>query len=124
MGSQKISSSPSLKTLPSFLTYLVRKKGQSEWSLEVEPGEVIMKWAKKRPMAKLITMRLSTSAEHDEKDQRVIDKVPLHGQNLYPKEVPELKNDIQAWLKEMDRLGGTLMEAFAESLGLKRDFFR
>ena len=61
--------------------------------------------------------------EQDESDPRVINKVPLHGRNLYPKQLPELKRDIQEWLQEMNRLGALLMEAFAESLGLKRTIF-
>ena len=36
--------------------------------------------------------------EHDENDPRVIKEIPLHGQNLYPKQVPDLKKDIQYWL--------------------------
>ena len=37
--------------------------------------------------------------EQGPNDPRVINKVPLHGENLYPKQVPELKTAIQAWIK-------------------------
>ena len=49
-------------------------------------------------------------------------KTPLHGPNLFPKQVPELKADILRWLSEMDRLGDLLMQAVAESLFLERSY--
>lgn len=45
------------------------------------------------------------SKEQDENHPRVVSKTPLHGQNLYPEQVPELKRDVQRWLAEMNRLG-------------------
>ena len=66
---------------------------------------------------------LLIGTEEDENHPSVINKVPLHGQNLYPKQVPELKTDLQKWLKELNRLGALIMEVIAESLGLKRTFF-
>ena len=53
----------------------------------------------------------------------MIKKVPFHGPNQNPRQVPRLENDVRQWLKEMNRLGALLMEAFAESLGLKKSFF-
>ena len=53
----------------------------------------------------------------------MINKTPFHGPNQYPRQVPGLENDVRLWLKEMNRLGAMLMEAFAESLGLKKSFF-
>jgi isopenicillin N synthase-like dioxygenase len=32
--------------------------------------------------------------EQDEDHPKVLSKTPLHGKNLYPKQVPELKSDI------------------------------
>ena len=66
---------------------------------------------------------LILGTEEGENHPRVIDKVPLHGQNQYPKQISELKTDIQAWLKELNRLGALIMEVIAESLGLKRNYF-
>lgn len=39
------------------------------------------------------------ASEQDENHPRVISKTPLHGLNLYPKQVPALRTDVQAWLK-------------------------
>ena len=36
-------------------------------------------------------------------------KIALHGRNLFPTEIPELKSDILQWLNEMDRVGGMLI---------------
>ena len=50
--------------------------------------------------------------------------MPLYGPNLFPEELPEIKKDILEWLSQMDRLGDTLLQALAESLGLDRYYFR
>ena len=62
--------------------------------------------------------------ELDESHPLVKEGTPLHGRNLFPEHFPELKKDILLWLKEMDRLGGLLMEAIAESLELERSYFK
>jgi isopenicillin N synthase-like dioxygenase len=51
---------------------------------------------------------------------KVQNNLPLHGQNLFPDQPAQLKSDVLSWLKEMDRLGGILIQAIAESLNLPR----
>ena len=48
---------------------------------------------------------------------------PLHGGNLFPPEVPELRDAVLAFMEEMTRLGHLLMEGIALSLGLERQYF-
>jgi isopenicillin N synthase-like dioxygenase len=61
--------------------------------------------------------------ELDPQHPQVLKNLPLHGQNLFPDIPAQLKGNILSWLKEMDRLGGVLIEAIAESLNLPRHHF-
>jgi isopenicillin N synthase-like dioxygenase len=63
-------------------------------------------------------------SELDESHPKVQQKIPLHGANQFPAQVPALKENILEWLKEMDRVGELLLEAIAESLGLPRPYFK
>jgi isopenicillin N synthase-like dioxygenase len=49
--------------------------------------------------------------------------VPLHGPNLFPQELPDMKDKVLAWMREMERLGQTLLSALALSLDQPRDYF-
>jgi isopenicillin N synthase-like dioxygenase len=48
---------------------------------------------------------------------------PLHGQNLFPAEIPELREIVLAYLAALTRLGHTVMEGIALSLGLEASYF-
>lgn len=50
--------------------------------------------------------------------------LPLHGANLFPAEVPELKTTVLAYVEAMTHLGHALMAGVALSLGLDRAYFR
>jgi isopenicillin N synthase-like dioxygenase len=54
---------------------------------------------------------------------RVRRGVPLHGANLWPAEVPELREAALAWIDATVRAGHALMEGVALSLGLEDDYF-
>jgi isopenicillin N synthase-like dioxygenase len=49
---------------------------------------------------------------------------PLHGQNLFPEGMPELRKTVLQYLGEMTRLGHHLMEGIALALGLDESYFR
>jgi isopenicillin N synthase-like dioxygenase len=49
--------------------------------------------------------------------------VPLHGPNLFPREVPELRQTVLAYMAAMTALGHTLMERISLSLGLAASYF-
>lgn len=49
---------------------------------------------------------------------------PLHGPNLFPAEIPELRATVLAYLEALTRLGQTVMEGVARSLGLEASHFR
>lgn len=48
---------------------------------------------------------------------------PLHGANLFPRQVPELRDAVLAYMDEMSRLGAALLRGLALSLGLAEDDF-
>ena len=54
---------------------------------------------------------------------RVADGTPLHGQNLFPENLPEFRSVVLTYLDEMTRLGHTLMRGIALSLGLEGTYF-
>lgn len=54
---------------------------------------------------------------------RVRAGVPLHGANLFPVEVPELRETVLAYLDALTRLGHALMAGLALALGLDGDWF-
>lgn len=48
---------------------------------------------------------------------------PLHGVNLFPRNLPELREAVLAYMDAMTQLGHILMEGIAESLGLEASYF-
>ncbi|WP_395108562.1 isopenicillin N synthase family dioxygenase [Actinomadura sp. SCN-SB] len=48
---------------------------------------------------------------------------PLHGRNLFPRQVPELRDAVLEYLDRMARLGQTVLGGVALSLGLPEDYF-
>ena len=61
-------------------------------------------------------------AEHEPDDPRVLAGTPLYGANLFPDEVPELRELVLRHCADMTALGHRLMELLA--LGLERSYFR
>lgn len=62
--------------------------------------------------------------ELDASDARVAAGLPLHGANLFPDAVPELKPAVLLFMDEATRAAHAIMEGVALSLELKRDYFR
>src|SRR5690349_16332366 len=56
-------------------------------------------------------------------DPRVQASWPLHGANLWPREVPELRPAVEAYMRATIRAGHALMEGIALALGLDADYF-
>jgi isopenicillin N synthase-like dioxygenase len=54
----------------------------------------------------------------------VVAGVPLHGRNLFPPEVPALRDTVLHWLDELTTLAHTVMQGVAVGLGLPQDWFR
>jgi isopenicillin N synthase-like dioxygenase len=54
---------------------------------------------------------------------RVKDGTPLHGANLFPRTIPELRETVLAYMDAMTRLGHALMRGIALSLGLEASYF-
>jgi isopenicillin N synthase-like dioxygenase len=54
---------------------------------------------------------------------RVKAGVPMHGANLWPRDLPELKADATAYMQAATRAAATLMEGVSLSLGLEADYF-
>lgn len=50
--------------------------------------------------------------------------VPLHGPNLFPAQVPELRDAVLEYLRAMTGVGQAVMGGIALSLGLAEDYFR
>ena len=61
-------------------------------------------------------------AELDEDDPRVRAGLPLHGRNLFP-EIAGFRETVLGYLTAMTRLGHTLMEGIALSLGFDTAYF-
>jgi isopenicillin N synthase-like dioxygenase len=57
-------------------------------------------------------------------DPRVLAKTPLHGSNLFPESVPELRATVTTYMHAMTSLGHALMEGIAASLDLPSHYFR
>jgi isopenicillin N synthase-like dioxygenase len=57
-------------------------------------------------------------------DPRVRAGLPLHGANLWPADVPELRPAVGAFMAEAERSAHAIMEGIALSLGLKANHFR
>ncbi len=62
--------------------------------------------------------------ELEESDARVARGLPLHGRNLFPAEIPELKRAVIAFMAEATRAAHAIMEGVALSLGLDAQYFR
>lgn len=54
---------------------------------------------------------------------RVRAGVPLHGANLYPRQVPELRGAVDEYMAAVTAAGHGLISAIGESLGLPRGYF-
>jgi isopenicillin N synthase-like dioxygenase len=50
--------------------------------------------------------------------------LPLHGPNLWPAEVPELRSTVTAWMQAMEELGQRTLAAMGIGLGVGPDWFR
>jgi isopenicillin N synthase-like dioxygenase len=50
-------------------------------------------------------------------------RTPLHGPNLFPEQVPQLKATVLAYMEAMTRLGHVIMSGLAAGLGLDPDYF-
>lgn len=57
-------------------------------------------------------------------DPRVRAGLPLHGGNLFPEDVPELKPAVLRFMNEATRAAHAIMEGVALSLGLDAQYFR
>ena len=55
---------------------------------------------------------------------RVRARMPMHGANLWPEALPELKVAAEAYMAGATRAAAALMEGFSISLGLPDDYFR
>jgi isopenicillin N synthase-like dioxygenase len=66
---------------------------------------------------------LYLGAELEPADPRVTRGVPLHGPNLWPAEVPELKAATLAYLDAVTRVGHALMRGLSLALGLEPEWF-
>lgn len=55
---------------------------------------------------------------------RVRAGVPLHGPNLFPSTVPELRPVVLEWIAALNALGQDLLGGIALALGLDREWFR
>ena len=62
-------------------------------------------------------------AELPADDPRVLAGLPLHGSNLFPRQVPRLGPLVLAYLGEMTRLGQAVLAGVALSLGLDAAYF-
>lgn len=57
-------------------------------------------------------------------DPRVAARLPLHGANLYPEAVPELREAVEGFMTGAERTAHAIMEGVAISLGLDAHYFR
>lgn len=56
-------------------------------------------------------------------DPRVVAGLPLHGQNLFPRQVPALRETVLAYLDAMMAVARAVLRGVAVSLDLDRDYF-
>ncbi|MBD2109798.1 isopenicillin N synthase family oxygenase [Nodosilinea sp. FACHB-13] len=66
---------------------------------------------------------LYLGAELDNSHPLVKAGTPLHGQNLFPATLPELRQTVLDYMAAMTELGHVLMRGIALSLGLEADYF-
>lgn len=57
-------------------------------------------------------------------DPRVLAGLPLHGPNLFPAGIPDLRASVLAWIDALTALGHRLIGLIARGLGLDPDWFR
>jgi isopenicillin N synthase-like dioxygenase len=62
-------------------------------------------------------------AELGPDDERVQRRLPLHGPNLFPAELPELRSAVLQWLGAMSALGQAILRGLAQGLGLDPGWF-
>ena len=62
-------------------------------------------------------------AELSDDDPRVRTGLPLHGKNLFPEGVPELRPAVLAYMEAMKGLGQAVLRGISESLGLSPSYF-
>jgi isopenicillin N synthase-like dioxygenase len=62
-------------------------------------------------------------AELTDDDPRVRAGLPLHGRNLFPRQVPELRPAVLAYLRDLTELGQAVLRGVAMSLGLAAEYF-
>ena len=62
-------------------------------------------------------------AEIPRTDPRVVHRLPLHGPNLFPESVPEMRDVVLSYIDAMTRLGHSLMVGLSLSLDLPPDRF-
>ena len=56
-------------------------------------------------------------------DPRVMAGIPLHGANLFPRQVPRLRPLVLAYLDALASLGQAVLAGVAQSLGLDSSYF-
>ncbi|MEM9687700.1 MAG: 2OG-Fe(II) oxygenase family protein, partial [Bacteroidota bacterium] len=61
--------------------------------------------------------------ELNENDPNVQARLPLHGPNLFPPDMPDFKRSVLDYIAAMTRLGHQVMEGLALSLGLEASYF-
>jgi isopenicillin N synthase-like dioxygenase len=62
--------------------------------------------------------------EHADDDPGVRAGLPLHGQNLFPDALPEMRDTVLKYMSALTDLGHALMSGLSMSLGLHPDAFR
>jgi isopenicillin N synthase-like dioxygenase len=62
-------------------------------------------------------------AELPDDDPRVLAGLPLHGRNLFPRQVPRLRPLVLAYLDALTSLGQAVLGGVAQSLGLDAGYF-
>jgi isopenicillin N synthase-like dioxygenase len=66
---------------------------------------------------------LYLGAELPDDDPRVRAGVPLHGRNLFPRRVPQLRTAVLAYLDALSAAAQAVLRGVAVSLGLDADYF-
>jgi isopenicillin N synthase-like dioxygenase len=61
--------------------------------------------------------------ELGEDDPRVRARLPMHGRNLFPAELPELRTVVLEWISVQRKLAHRVLQGLAASLGLPRTHF-
>ncbi|MEL6256675.1 MAG: 2-oxoglutarate and iron-dependent oxygenase domain-containing protein [Bacteroidota bacterium] len=62
-------------------------------------------------------------SELGEEDERVKAGLPMHGKNLFPASIPEMRGVILSYMDAVEKLGHRLMEGLSLSLGLDETYF-